>query len=109
MVDITIDENRAERIIARILRDHMLPEKTNTVASSVRSNLLAAMATPSKPGLKGWRIINGFAPFRQDEQFLEELRSFVPDADHRLADDVWQLVYKFAVDLPSDVADPRNY
>jgi hypothetical protein len=109
MADLLIEEGRAHRIIARILRDHMLSEKSNTVASAICSGLLAAMTTPSKPRLQGWRIINSYPPFR-DDQYLADVRKHIAaDADENFGRELWRVVWNYGSDLPPDIAPPRNY
>jgi hypothetical protein len=109
MPDLLIDEDKARRIIALILRDHMLPEKANTVASAICSRLTAAMTTPSRPGLSGWRIVDDQLLYEQKDRFTADLRKLVPDADEYLARDLWQLVHSYGRDLPPDVAPPSKW
>jgi hypothetical protein len=111
MADILIEEDRAQRIIARILRDELKrsPDRANAVASSICSGLLAAMTTPSKPRLQGWRIINSYPPYKND-QFLVDVRKHIAaHADEDVARVLWRIVWNYGHDLPPDIAPPRNY
>jgi hypothetical protein len=57
MTVIRIERDKAERMIAQILRDErkMLPEKANGLASYICKRLQLAMGTPRKPGFSGYR------------------------------------------------------
>jgi hypothetical protein len=111
MADLLIEEDRAQRIIARILRDNLqvLPDKANTVATTICSGLSAAMTTPSKPSLSGWRIISSYPPYGDGDKFTEDLRARIADVNYRVARELWELVWKYGRDLPPDIAPPRQY
>jgi hypothetical protein len=103
MTDIRIDGNKAQRLIAQILRDEekMLPEKANNVASNLCKRLLSAMGTPTKPGLSGYRLIPMFPP--DSAEFAEEVGSKLADIDEYLARVLWEMVYERCPELPKDV------
>jgi hypothetical protein len=112
MADILIEEDRAQRILARILRDDLkLPsDRANSVASSMRTGMLAAMTTPSKPRLQGWRIIDRSPPFLGEDAYLQDVRKHIAgDADWSLARELWKIVWNYGRDLPPDIAPPSNY
>lgn len=110
MAEILIEDDRAQRIIARILRENgFVPDSANTVANGICDNLRAAMYTPSKMGLQGWRIINSHPPFR-DEPFYQDVKAHIAaDSDGNFARELWRIVWNYGRDLPPDIAPPRNY
>ena len=59
MTDLRIDKDKAERMIALILREdkQMGPSEANELALKIGTRLQAAMALPTKPGLRGYRMI----------------------------------------------------
>src|SRR5258707_5639888 len=103
MTDIRIDKDKAERMIAQMLRDggKILPADANKLASDICKRLLAAMATPTKPGLSGCRLIEHWPPDAQE--FAEEVGSKLADIDERLACILWEMVYDRCRELPGDV------
>lgn len=110
MADILIDEDKAQRIIARHMRENgMLPEKANQTATRICSNLAAAMTTPSKPLLQGWRIINSQPPHNDDKYRSDVRKHIASDADGHFARELWQVVWDHGIDLPADIAPPRNW
>jgi hypothetical protein len=109
--DLIIEEDRAHQILSRILRDDLklTPERANAMASSMCSGILAAMTTPSKPGLQGWRIINSYPPFHDDKFRADVRKHIAADADGHFARELWRIVWDYGRDLPPDIAPPRGY
>jgi hypothetical protein len=68
MSDIQIDAEKAERMIAQILRDEkkMLPAEANAVAANICRRLSTAMAMPTNQPLQGYRIIRDSPPYGGD-------------------------------------------
>ena len=104
MTDIRIDGDKALHIIAQILRDErkMLPADANEIASLICRRLLAAMSTPTKPGLSGYRLIDEWPP--DAEEFANEVGLKLADIDEHLAGVLWKMVYDRGRDLPQDIS-----
>jgi hypothetical protein len=108
--EIQLDANKAERIIAQVLRDdqRLLPEVANKVAVTICRRLLSAMPTPALQALQGHRII-GPAPPHDDSSFAEGLAVAIDsEVDRSLASQVWELVFERGKELPSSIADPAR-
>jgi hypothetical protein len=103
--DIKLSRGKAERLIALILRDEkkMLSDEANTLASAICNRLQAAMAMPTKPGLRGQRMISSSPPgYFGDDDYVDAVRNVV-DVDAKQARRLWEVVYSFGRDLPDDV------
>lgn len=105
MTEIRIDADKAERIMAQILRDDfgMLPAKANQAAATMRRRLDAAMPAPVNPELQGYRLIQSHPPFGGD--FTAAVGLKLADVNDRVARELWKLVYERATALPPGVAD----
>jgi hypothetical protein len=106
MVDIQIDADKAERIIAQILRDErgFLPADANAVAANICRRLSTSMATPTSRSLDGCRIIARNPPHGSD--FAIAVANKLKEAKDRAwtASEVWDLVYSYGRDLPATAA-----
>jgi hypothetical protein len=58
MAQIRIDADKAERMIAQILRDEkkLLPAEANALATNICRRLTVAIPTPTNPPLQGYRL-----------------------------------------------------
>jgi hypothetical protein len=103
MAVIRIERDKAERMVAQILRDEqkMLPAQANVLAANICKRLQLAMGSPTKPGLSGYRLIHRWPP--DDTEFSEEVGSKLADIDERLARVLWEMVYERGTELPDDV------
>ena len=110
MAEIHLDRDKAQRLIATLLRDErkMQPGDASSLATAICTRLQASMPLPTKPGLRGYRMIRQVLPHGKEEAFRAELAKYL-DADDRTLSAIWRMAYDCAVDLPEDVADPRNY
>jgi hypothetical protein len=108
MAEIRIDAAKAGRMIAQILRDEkgLLPADANAVAANICRRLSIAMPTPTNQPLGRYRIISPFPP-DGGREFAAGLKEKIADVNHRVAAELWQLVYDRCRDLPATVADPR--
>ncbi|HEU0147960.1 MAG TPA: hypothetical protein VFR21_13935 [Bradyrhizobium sp.] len=106
MTDLRIDRDKAQRIIAQVLRDdgNVQPAKANELASQMCGRLRTSMARPSKPGLRGYRIIDYRPPYEQSEAFIADVKKFLAAVDKRTAEKLWELVYNRGRDMPDDIA-----
>jgi hypothetical protein len=111
MADLRIDKVKAQRLVAHILRQEkkMLSADANTLSTLICNRLETAMPLPTRPGLRGDRIISGGGPAGPITKFAERLANMIGDADEDMAREVWNLVYEHARDLPLDVADSNRY
>ena len=104
--EIKIEKDKAERIIAQVLRDEkkMLPSDANALAATVAKRLQTSMPMPTRPALRGDRMIpmSPSGSYSQDNEFLRAVRKVV-DADAEQARKIWETVYSFGRDLPDDV------
>jgi len=105
MPDIQIDADKAERMIAEILRTekHFLPAHANAMAANICRRLMTAMATPTNQPLQGYRLIGQRPP--RDSDFTAAVGKKLADVNDRVADELWNLVYERARDLPLTMAD----
>jgi hypothetical protein len=111
MADLRIDKDKAQRLVALILREEkkMLSADANALSTLICNRLETAMALPTRPGLRGDRIISRGGPSGPLTKFTEQLATVIADADEDMAHEVWDLVYEHARDLPLDVADSIRY
>jgi len=102
MPQIQIDAERAERIIAQVLRDEQKinPSRANELASILCTRLRASVRTEAHVGLRGSRIISRMAP-RGFEQAVSEK---IADVNYRVAAELWELVYQRGRELPPEIA-----
>ena len=108
MAEIRIDADKAERMIAQIIRDDggLLPAKANALAATICRRLSLAMPMPTNQPLKSCRIISQFPP-QGGGELAAALKEKIADVNHRVAAELWQLVYDRGRDLPATVADPQ--
>jgi hypothetical protein len=107
MPDITIDADKAERMIAGILREkRILPADANAMAANICRRLTMAMATPTNQPLQGYRLIRSTPS--DDAEFAEALGEKLADVNNRVARELWHLVYERARELPGTMADPST-
>jgi hypothetical protein len=106
MPDIQIDADKAERMIAEILRTEkrFLPADANALAANICRRLTTAMATPTNHPLRGSRLIDRTPPHNSD--FTAALGEKLADVNDRVAAELWKLVYERGRDLPGTMADP---
>ena len=104
MPEITIDADKAERMLAQILRDEagVLPSKANELAANIRRRLSSAMPTPTHAPLQGYRLIRERPP--RDSDFTVAAGK-IARMNNAVALDLWKLVYDRALDLPATMAD----
>ncbi|MCW2112489.1 hypothetical protein QIH87_14205 [Bradyrhizobium elkanii] len=109
MTEIRIDENKASRMIAQMLRDDfkLRPDEANKAAQAICTLLVAAMGTPTHQPLQGMRLIRSIPPHGGD--FTEAVALKLADVNDRVARELWRLVYDRATDLPPGVADAVKY
>lgn len=102
MAEIRFDADKAERIIAQMIRDEggLLPAKANTLAASICRRLSAAMPPPPA---HHYRIISNSPPYASD--FAVAIANVLADAKGRALapEDLWRLVYERGRDLPATV------
>ncbi len=105
MSEIRIDTQKAERIIAQILRDDqkMLPALANDVATTICRRLSLAMSTPTHEPLDGYRMIRRHRPY--ESSFDDYVFRLFPNADETAPRVLWEMVYDRGIDLPPSVAD----
>lgn len=105
MTELRIDREKAERMIAQILRDEqkMQPAQANALAENICRRLFSAMPTPTNQPLMGMRMIGKHRPF--DPDFDDRIFKLFPDAGQRAPEILWGMVYDRATDLPPGVAD----
>jgi hypothetical protein len=72
MPEITIDADKAERMIAEILRTEkrFLPADVNAMAANICRRLKLAMATPTNRPLHGHRLMWDWPPLRSARSWL---------------------------------------
>ena len=106
--DIHIDRDKAARMLALMLREEakLLPAQANALADKMCSRLISAMPTPTKPGMRGTRMIRRYPDHEVADGFRNEISSKLADIDDRLADQIWEMVYERCRDLPSDIVEP---
>lgn len=108
MTEIRIDTAKAERMISQILREekHLLPADAKALAANICRRLTTAMATPTNPPLRSYRIIPSTPPYGTD--FNNAVAKKLAEAGDNLwnANDLWKLVYNHGRDLPATVVDP---
>ena len=116
MTDIRIDSDKAERILALLLREEckILPADANTMASKMIDRLRHARLAATRPGLRDARIIL-MHPAQEVSAKLGEavrdLRSAEKMGDHlldQLGDEllggrVWSLVWEHGMPVPEVV------
>lgn len=104
--EIKIEKDKAERIIAQVLRDDkkLIPAEANRLASTIATRLQTSMSMPTRPALRGDRMIPKSPPggYLQDNDFLKAVRKVV-GVDGDQAQKIWETVYSFGRDLPDDV------
>ena len=108
MPEIQIDADKAERMIAEMLRTErrFLPADANTMAASICRRLTMAMPTPTNHPLRGSRLIWSRPPHASD--FTAAVGEKLADVNDRVAEDLWKLVYDRAEELPPAMADPSR-
>lgn len=109
MSTIKLDSEKANRIIAQVLRDDakMLPEVANSIAGTICRRLITSMPLPTNPGLHAGKIIWRTPP--SDSGFTEAISEKIADVDDRVAWALWEMVYARGVDLAPDVADAARF
>jgi hypothetical protein len=109
MPDITIDADKAERMIAEILRTEkrFLPADANAMAANICRRLKTAMPAPTNQALQGYRLIRRWPP--SDSGFTTAVGEKIADVNDRVAATLWQLVYDRARELPATMADSTDY
>jgi hypothetical protein len=108
MTEIRIDADKAERMIAQILREEkgLLPADANAAAANICRRLTTAMPTPTNPTLVAYRIIPKSPPYGSD--FNNAVAKILAQAKGDLwnASVLWTLCYDHGRDLPAMVFDP---
>ena len=61
------------------------------------------MAVPTKPGLRGYRMILKWPPHDREDDFTAEVASKLADIDNHLARVLWEMVYERGRNLPDDI------
>jgi hypothetical protein len=105
MTNIRIDDQAAERLIARLLRDKLSPGDANKLAADIVTGLKAATSSPTRPGLRGWRMISEHIPFEQIDNIVQDMRYQGIKADVLMARALWSVVYSFGHPIPDDITD----
>ena len=105
MADIRIERDKAERIIALILREEkkMLSSEANELAGMICSRLQSAMAMPTKPRLRGYKMIQGTPPYDKRTDFTTDVALRLADVDEYTAAALWAMVYKYGRNIPDDI------
>jgi hypothetical protein len=103
MADLRIDKDKAERLVALILRDTMLPADANALASNICNRLYAAMELPVKPGLRGYMMIQDSPPYNKRADFTAEVSRHLANGDEDTAEAVWKMVYSYGRKVPDDI------
>lgn len=105
MADLRIEKEKAERLVALILREDlgMNPAIANDLSLKICNRVQAAMAVPTKPGLRGYRMIRRYPPHDREDDFTAEIASKLADIDNHLARVLWEMVYERGRDLPDDI------
>ncbi len=99
-----IQKDAARRLIARYLREKMMPGEANDFANRIIDGLVSATPSPTRPSLRGWRMIDQHPPLESTERIASEFRSVrLQGGDHFAAADVWKIVYKYGTAIPDDL------
>jgi hypothetical protein len=102
--DLRINKDAAQRIIARYLREKMLPDEANRLANRICDGLLTNMPTPSRPALRGYRMISEYPPGESRDQIAQAFLHMRRDADEwQVAREGWGIVYAHGQPLPDDI------
>jgi hypothetical protein len=106
-MNIRIDEGAAERLIAQRLRDgsRLSPVEANELANEIATGLKAATTSPTRAGLKGWRMIPEYLPFEQRDNLIQNMRLNGINASDDSARALWTLVYSYGRPIPDDITD----
>jgi hypothetical protein len=108
VAEISIDENKAARLIAQVLRDEqkVVPDRANELARMICTRMIASMVTPTSPTLSRYRMISPW-PSSLNPEWTARLEDLGVDPD--LASDIWESVYECGRDLPPHVSDQNPY
>ena len=105
MAEIRIDADKAERMIAQMIRDDggQLPAKANALAADICRRFSATQPTPLA---HNYRIISNSPPYASD--FAVAIANVLADAKGMplAPEDLWRLVYDRGRDLPATIVDP---
>jgi hypothetical protein len=106
MIELRVDKDAAHRLMARFLREHtkVAPAKVSELASQLTDQLVAAMPAPTRPGLRGWRMIPQYLPSDKRDDILDDVRSgFRRDVNYDELNGLWDIIYEYGRDVPADV------
>ena len=103
LTDLRINEEVAERVIARVLREKMNPEDAYELASKIYNGLRASREVPTHKPVKGWRLISEELSKSMSRQFLADLQVFMEDIDRRSAAAIWHTVFEYGRSVPNTV------
>ena len=104
MADLRIEKDKAEPLVALLLREKkMSPAEAGAFAITICNRLQAAMAMPTKPGLRGYKMILEHPPYEIRPEFMADLGSHVTNVDEYFASTLWEIVYKYGRNIPDDV------
>jgi hypothetical protein len=103
--DLRINKDTAQRLIARYLRDaKFLPDAANQLSNRICEGLLSNMPTPSRPALRGHRMIDSYPPHDRRSQVAAAFRRLRRDGeDWEIARDGWAVVYEHGQAMPDDI------
>lgn len=103
--DLRINRDTAERLIARYLREKMLPAEANDFARRICNGIVTSMPAAGRPALRGFRMIPGYPPDDVVSKVATGLRTLDLDERHdwSLGRAGWELVYRHGQALPDDV------
>jgi hypothetical protein len=102
--DLKIGKDAAQRIIARYLREKMTPDEANTLANRICEGIAAVAPTATRPGLRGWRMIDQYPPYEAKRRIAETFRAVrLNQDDNAVASAVWDVVFAQGIPVPDDV------
>ena len=94
--DLKINKDAAQRLIARYLREHLSPKNANDLSNRICEGILSSMPTPTRPSLRGWRMIPEYPPSESTHQIFADIRALrFQDAEYAIAREVWSIVYRY--------------
>ena len=70
-----IQKDAAQRLIARYLREKMTPGEANDFANRIVDGIVSATPSPTRPALRGWRMIDQDPPHESTDKIAAEFRS----------------------------------
>jgi hypothetical protein len=102
--DLRMNKDAAQRLIARYLREKMSPGDANNFANRIVDGIVSNMPMPQRPALRGWRMIDQYAPYEIRGQLASAFKAIrLNTSDDSVAEEVWKAVYRHGTALPDDI------